>query len=87
MLKLGSVGSSEISAEGGKDADLAYMRVYEDIERRIKSGELKSGDRLLAERALAEFYEVSYDTVRHAVKLLRDKELVKTVHGRGTFVT
>jgi GntR family transcriptional regulator len=77
---------SEIEAKGGRQADLAYVRVAEDVEARIRSGELKPGARLLAERTLAEFYSVSYDTVRHAMKLLRDKGFIETIHGRGTFV-
>ncbi len=40
-----------------------------------------------AERALAEEFEVSYGTVRRAISILRDSGLVRSVHGRGTFVT
>lgn len=78
---------SDLEATGGRDADLAYMRVADDIAARIGSGELKAGARLRAERDLAEHYEVSYGTVRRAMEVLRERGLISTVHGRGTFVS
>jgi GntR family transcriptional regulator len=78
---------SDLEATGGRDADLAYMRVAEDIAARIASGELKPGARLRAERDLAEHYEVSYGTLRRAMEVLRERGLITTVHGRGTFVS
>jgi DNA-binding GntR family transcriptional regulator len=77
---------SDLEAPGGRDAELAYVRIADDIESRIKSGELKSGARLLAERSLAEYYGVAYQTARHAIALLRERGLVATIHGRGTYV-
>lgn len=62
------------------------MRVADWIESRIKSGELKSGARLPPERELASDYGVAYDTVRRATALLRERSLIITVHGRGTYV-
>lgn len=77
---------SDLEAPGGRDADLAYMRVAEDISARIASSELAPGARLRSERDLAEIYGVSYGTVRRAMEVLRDRELITTIHGRGTFV-
>ncbi len=78
---------SDLEATGGRDADLAYMRVAGDIAARIASGELKPGARLRSERDLAEYYGVSYGTVRRAMEVLRERGLITTVHGRGTFVS
>ena len=78
---------SDLEATGGRDADLAYMRVAEDIAARIASGELKPGARLRAERDLARYYGVSYGTVRRAMEVLRERGLITTIHGRGTFVS
>jgi GntR family transcriptional regulator len=64
--------------------ELAYMQVARLLTARIESGKLTG--RMPAERALAEEYEVSYGTVRRAIAILRDKGLVRSVHGRGTFV-
>jgi GntR family transcriptional regulator len=63
-----------------------YVRVADWIESRIKSGELKPGARLPAERDLARDLGVAYDTVRRAAALLRERDLIITVHGRGTYV-
>jgi GntR family transcriptional regulator len=78
---------SDLEATGGRDADLAYMRVADDIAARIASGELKPGSRLRAERELAEHYGVSYGTIRRAMEVLRKRGLITTIHGRGTFVS
>jgi GntR family transcriptional regulator len=81
-----AVAGSDLEAQGGRDADLAYLRVADDIAARITSGELAPGARLRAERDLAEYYGVSYGTVRRAMQVLRDRGLIITIHGRGTFV-
>jgi GntR family transcriptional regulator len=78
---------SDLEASGGRDADLAYMQIADDITARITSGELEPGARLLSERALADYYGRSYQTVRRAMEVLRERELITTIHGRGTFVT
>lgn len=49
---------SDLEAPGGRDADLAYLRVVEDIAARIASGELAQGARLRAERDLAKPYRM-----------------------------
>jgi GntR family transcriptional regulator len=77
---------SEIAAPDGHDQDLAYIRVAEDIAARIASGELAPGTRLRAERQLAEHYGVAYGTIRRAMQVLRERDLITTIHGRGTFV-
>ena len=66
--------------------ELVYVQVADHIAARIESGELAPGARLPAERDLATFYGVAYDTVRRANELLRERGLIITVHGRGTFV-
>jgi DNA-binding GntR family transcriptional regulator len=61
------------------------MQVARLLTARIESGDLTG--RMPAERALAEEYEVSYGTVRRAIAILRERGLVRSVHGRGTFVS
>jgi DNA-binding GntR family transcriptional regulator len=65
-------------------AEYAYVQVADDIQRRIAAGEIEL--KLPSERSFAEEYEVAYTTVRHAMAMLRDRGLIITVHGRGTFV-
>ncbi len=55
-------------------------------QARIASGELRSGARLRSERDLAAHYGVAYHTVRRAREVLRSRDLVVSVHGRGTYV-
>jgi DNA-binding GntR family transcriptional regulator len=47
---------------------------------------IQPGARLPAERDLAQEYGVAHLTVRRAAQVLRDRELIETVHGRRTFV-
>jgi len=68
------------------NAELVYMRVADDIAARIASGELTPGTRLRSERDLAEHYGVAYGTIRRATKVLRERGLIETIHGRGTYV-
>ncbi len=62
----------------------AYIQVADDVARRIASGEITR--RLPSEQALAEEYEVCCGTVRHGMAVLRERGLIVTIHGRGTFV-
>jgi GntR family transcriptional regulator len=77
---------SELAAPTGRIPELAYRRVADDIAARIGSGELTAETRLRAERELAGHYGVAYGTIRRAMKELRARGLVVSVHGRGTFV-
>ena len=65
--------------------DFAYIQVADNIQARIEAGEITR--RLPSERDLAQEYGVAYQTVRHAMKLLRERGLIITRQGRGTFVT
>ena len=62
----------------------SYVQVADDIARRIGIGEIAL--KLPSERALADEYQVAYTTVRHAMQILRERGLIVTIHGRGTFV-
>jgi GntR family transcriptional regulator len=62
----------------------AYEQVAVDVERRIKAREIIR--KLPPERELAEEYGVAYTTVRRAMEVLRERGLIRTIHGRGTFV-
>jgi GntR family transcriptional regulator len=62
------------------------MRVANDIAARIKSGELAPGTRLRSELDLSERYGVAYQTIRRAMKVLRERGLIVSIQGRGTFV-
>jgi GntR family transcriptional regulator len=65
-------------------AEYAYVQVADDVERRTTEGEISA--KLPSERSLADEYGVAYTTVRHAMEVLREREVIVTVHGRGTYV-
>lgn len=64
-----------------------YMRVVEHVVARIDAGELRSGVRLPGERELAEEYGVALGTARRALVELRERGLVVTLPGKGTFIS
>jgi DNA-binding GntR family transcriptional regulator len=66
------------------DGDYSYLQVADSIAERIAQGEFTV--RLPAERVLADEYEVAYQTVRRSMKVLRERGLIITRQGRGTFV-
>ena len=62
----------------------AYQQVADAITARITTGHYTI--KLPSERALAEEFGVAYITVRHATAILRDRNLIISIHGRGTYV-
>ena len=66
--------------------ELVYVQVANHMADRIERGEWEPNRWLPPERELADFYGVSYDTVRRATAVLRDRGMIVTVHGRGTYV-
>jgi GntR family transcriptional regulator len=62
----------------------AYLQVAEALATRIEADEFEL--RLPSERVLTREYGCSYDTLRHAMRVLRGRELIITRHGYGTFV-
>lgn len=63
-----------------------YEQAAEHIAAAIAGGDLAAGDKLPAERDLAEDWGIGYLTVRHAIAVLRDRGLLISRVGKGTFV-
>jgi len=64
-----------------------YRMIANELQRQIEAGELKRGAQLKTEVELREeFGDVSRNTVRDAIKLLKAHGLVETRAGQGTFV-
>lgn len=61
-------------------------RVVEHIQELIQSGRLKPGDKLPAERELAERMSVSRPTIREAFKILSAMGFLDIRQGNGVFV-
>ena len=65
----------------------AYLRIYQELRSRIRSGGWKIGDSIEPQRLLAQRFKVSVMTVRQALTLLERDGLIQTHHGSGTFVS
>ncbi|MCK0207505.1 GntR family transcriptional regulator [Starkeya koreensis] len=63
-----------------------YLRMQEDLLRRVQSGEWRPGELLPSENALAAEYGVSVGTARKAIEDLADRRLLVRQRGRGTTV-
>lgn len=64
-----------------------YRQLADHLEREIRGGRLRTGDRLDSEGILAHRFQVSRITLRQAVAELVHKQLVVRKQGKGTFVT
>ncbi|GAA2195659.1 GntR family transcriptional regulator [Micromonospora lupini] len=67
-------------------AQPSFRRIVDDVAGKIKSGELKPGDKLPSTSQFAEMYGVSNNTVYRALAILHDRELIIGQQGRGTYV-
>ena len=83
MLNMDEQDAPKIPTDG---PGLRYMAVADHITGLVESGKLRTGARLSSERELADQYGVSYMTVRRAMKELRERGIVISVHGKGTFI-
>ncbi len=64
----------------------AYRQLASILREQIKSGELAADQPVPSETTLIQRYGIARGTVRRAIEVLRDEDLVVTVQGRGTFV-
>ncbi|WP_315071339.1 FadR/GntR family transcriptional regulator [uncultured Clostridium sp.] len=63
-----------------------YDQVIEEIKSKIKSGDIKKGDRLPSEREMAESLGVSRTSVREALRALEVVGLVESRQGAGNYI-
>ena len=63
-----------------------YEQAADYVARQIAAGELGPGQKLPAERDLADAWDIGYQTVRRAMQELRARGLVVSRVGKGTFV-
>ncbi|MFI9638911.1 GntR family transcriptional regulator [Micromonospora sp. NPDC051925] len=63
-----------------------YVQLADLVATEIETGRLQPRQPLPSESHLQQEYGVSRGTVRAAIRLLRDRGLVVTFTGRGTYV-
>lgn len=66
--------------------ELVYVVIADHISQQIASGRIPVGGRLPGEIAMAQEYGVARMTISRAVRELRERGLVKTVTGKGSYV-
>ena len=84
-----AAGSSEPDARivrRDEEASKGAEKVFDFFRERLLGGELKAGDRLLAERELAQSLSVSRPVLREALRSLAMLGVLEIQHGRGAFV-
>lgn len=59
----------------------------DNIIERLRSGQLRAGDRLPTERAFCEQFAISRTTVRKVLQELKERGLITQTVGSGTYVT
>ncbi|MFE5810170.1 GntR family transcriptional regulator [Streptomyces sp. NPDC056491] len=64
-----------------------YRQIAADLIGEIARGELAPGRPLPSEKELTERYGVARNTARSALAVLRERGLIFTVTGRGSYVT
>jgi K+/H+ antiporter YhaU regulatory subunit KhtT len=64
-----------------------YEKIAIDIANRIYDGKFKEGDKIHGRSTLASEYKVSPETIRRAVKILEDIEIVHSSKGSGIVIS
>ncbi len=85
------LSSSDVASSANMSQELTgphapYMLIVYVLVEKIKSGELKPGDRVPSVTELVETYTVSHSTARRALAKLKEMGLTDTVPGYATFV-
>ncbi|MED3625319.1 TrkA C-terminal domain-containing protein [Neobacillus thermocopriae] len=63
-----------------------YERIAIDLANRIYNGDFKVGEKIYGRSTLASDYKVSPETVRRAIKILEDVEIVRSTKGSGIII-
>ncbi|XTZ16121.1 GntR family transcriptional regulator [Micromonospora echinospora] len=64
----------------------SFRLIVDEIAEKIRTGDLKPGDKLPSTSQLATAYGVSNNTVYRALAILHDRNLIIGHQGRGTYV-
>jgi DNA-binding GntR family transcriptional regulator len=64
----------------------AYVMVVDSIRARIRSGELKPGDKLPTKREMAEQFIVSGQVIDSAILVLKQDGTIEGRQGKGIYV-
>lgn len=65
----------------------AYEKVTHYVKERIKTGELRVGDKIPTERELSEKLELSRNSVREALRTMDNMGLIRCRQGSGNYIS
>lgn len=65
---------------------LIYKQLVDQISAKVKTGELKPGDKLPTERELSLQLNVARGTVKKAYEELEKRNVIKVIHGSGSYI-
>nr|WP_190868951.1 winged helix-turn-helix domain-containing protein [Actinomadura sp. RB99] len=77
---------NDVRTQESRNWHPAYVRAAESLRDWILSGEFEVGATIPSEPDLADQYGISRTSLRNAVRQLRDRGLVATRQGAGTYV-
>jgi len=63
-----------------------YVQIANALRRQIVQHSLSANQKLPSQRELADHYRTTLSTVRQAIRLLEEENLIRTEHGSGSFV-
>lgn len=86
MAGRGSLPSVQIMSIDREGPVPPYRQIADDLRTQIRDGSIPVGRRIPSLVDLEQRYGVARDTLRKAVQVLRDEELVETVQGMGVYV-
>jgi K+/H+ antiporter YhaU regulatory subunit KhtT len=69
-----------------RSATPVYLQIAVDVANKIISGKIKKEEKISGRSTLAGEYNVSPETIRKAMALLSDVEIVEVKHGTGIYV-
>ena len=80
------LGSSEAEVTEAPGAMRNFEGIVSRLHQLVEDGTLKPGDKLPAERKIAELFGVGRSSVRDAIRILEARGIVKSRQGGGTVV-
>ncbi|WP_250213763.1 GntR family transcriptional regulator [Acrocarpospora catenulata] len=86
MTGMGPNESTPVVLQRGRTEVSLYSQVADILAKRIENGELSPGDRVPSENEIKNEYGVAQMTARRVHRELRERGLVHTVPGEGSFV-
>ena len=70
-----------------EEAVAKYQEICLWVKELLESGELKPGDKVESEYKLCKRFQVSRQTVRHAISVLEEEGIVERFRGSGTYIS